>query len=303
MIIPFYLITGFLGSGKTTFIKNILTQQSPETKVAVIQNEFAPNSIDGVELLLKNDQIRIVEINTGSVFCSCLMGHFIETLKSIIRKYEPEIIYLEASGLANPGAISEILNEVELSKQVFLAGSVCLVDAYNFQKALHKMPLVIQQIRIADWLLLNKSDLVVANEIQAIENQLEKLNPYAKRYTTQFAEIDTHFSRRSIYRDKGFFVSKSDSGRPEKIKSVAIRTVKQIAKIELEQFLKSLSKATIRAKGFVNLSDGNTILFQAVFGNYSYIEFDDYDANTEFTAIGEHISVKQIKTLFESYTH
>lgn len=298
---PFYLITGFLGSGKTTFIKNLLTQQADDLKIAVIQNEFAPNSIDGVELKHENNQVNIVEINNGSVFCSCLMGHFINTLKNIIQKYAPDMIYLEASGLADPGTISEILNDIELSRHIFFAGSVCLVDAVNFQKALSKMFRVVQQIRIADWLLLNKTDLVENTELQETERKLEKLNPYAKLIKTEFSKVDKYFSLNSILTPKGLILSPTDAGRPEKIKSVAIRTAKQIAKLGVEDFLRSISEITIRAKGFINIKEGGTILFQSVFGNYTHMEYDDYNANTEFTAIGENISVKQIKNLFESF--
>jgi G3E family GTPase len=69
--IPFFLVTGFLGSGKTTFLKSAL-EKLPKKKVAIIQNEFAPASIDGTELKRQDGNYKTLEINNGSVFCVCL---------------------------------------------------------------------------------------------------------------------------------------------------------------------------------------------------------------------------------------
>ena len=302
-MIPFYLITGFLGSGKTTFLKQLLTQQPEGLKIAVVQNEFAPNGIDGVELKNNSDQVKIVEINNGSVFCACLMGNFIATLKKIVDEHKPDLLFLEASGLADPGTIAEIINEEALAQKIYLAGSVCLVDAFNFQKALMKMPRVIQQIRIADWLLLNKIDLVTVSELMEVVKRLKSLNPFANLFQTTFAKVDDFFNAESIQKDKGVLFSTEDAGRPNNIQSVVIRTAKRLPENELENFMKNISQITIRAKGFVNLEEGNTILFQSVFGKYSYSIYENYSANTEFTAIGEQISVRQIKTIFEKHIH
>jgi G3E family GTPase len=131
-LIPFYLITGFLGSGKTSYLKNLLTNQPERGKIAVVQNEFAPNSIDGQEIKRIAPGIELVEINNGSVFCACLLGNFIETLKQLINGYKPDCIYLEASGLSDPGTLMQIISDEQLQQKVYLAGSVCLVDVLNF---------------------------------------------------------------------------------------------------------------------------------------------------------------------------
>ena len=80
MSIPLYLITGFLGSGKTSFLKYFLQQnEGKRGKLAVIQNEFSPVSIDGKEIQQMGDY-RILEVNIGSVFCVCLLGSFVSSL-------------------------------------------------------------------------------------------------------------------------------------------------------------------------------------------------------------------------------
>ena len=107
--IPFHIISGFLGSGKTTFLKRILEQYSGEKKIGIIQNEFAPANIDGVELRKSGKDFNLLEINNGSVFCVCLLGDFVSSLEKFVDEYHPDDIIIEASGLSDTTSISEII--------------------------------------------------------------------------------------------------------------------------------------------------------------------------------------------------
>ncbi len=104
--INLYLLTGFLGSGKTTLLTNILEDLSEE-KVGVIQNEFGRISIDGE--IIKKDGIEIVEINRGSIFCSCLKLSFAHAMIEMADK-GLKYLFVESSGLADPSNIGEILD-------------------------------------------------------------------------------------------------------------------------------------------------------------------------------------------------
>ena len=106
--IPFILVTGFLGSGKTTFLKRLLARYSGDGKIGIIQNEFAPGSVDGTELKQSGMPFEILEVNNGSVFCVCLLGSFIKSLRTFVEEYQPEALILEASGLSDPISIGEI---------------------------------------------------------------------------------------------------------------------------------------------------------------------------------------------------
>ena len=112
--IPFFLVTGFLGSGKTTFLKTIINNNINERKIAIIQNEFAPANIDGEDLKQLGKPFDILEINNGSVFCVCLLGEFITALKAFIETENPDLVILESSGLSDPIAISEILQSEKI---------------------------------------------------------------------------------------------------------------------------------------------------------------------------------------------
>ena len=95
MKIPFFLVTGFLGSGKTTFLKRILDNFALSKKIAIIQNEFAPANVDGKELKNLGKPFQILEINNGSVFCVCLLNDFVQSLEAFLEETKPEAIFLE----------------------------------------------------------------------------------------------------------------------------------------------------------------------------------------------------------------
>ncbi len=82
--IPFFLVTGFLGSGKTTFLKRILNKYASEKKVAIIQNEFAPANIDGTDLKNDEKKFEILEINNGSVFYPSHLRNFLDNIAVLL---------------------------------------------------------------------------------------------------------------------------------------------------------------------------------------------------------------------------
>ncbi len=157
-----------MGSGKTTFLKRIIEKYSDEEKIGIIQNEFAPANIDGAELKKSGKDFSLLEINNGSVFCVCLLGNFVRSLENFIDEYKPDIVIIEASGLSDTTSISEVVSSGTLSEKIYLASNWCVVDAQNFAKAGLMKQRVSHQIRMADVVVINKTDL--------LENGLEKIH-------------------------------------------------------------------------------------------------------------------------------
>ena len=171
--IPFHIVSGFLGSGKTTFLKRIIKQYSTVKKVGIIQNEFAPSNIDGAELKKSGGDFNLLEINNGSVFCVCLLGDFVRSFEKFIDEYLPDVVIIEASGLSDTTSITEIVSAGKLAEKIYLASNWCIVDAQNFAKLGAMKQRVLHQLRMADVTVINKVDLLKGN-LAEVESEIKK---------------------------------------------------------------------------------------------------------------------------------
>ena len=108
--IKLYFLTGFLGAGKTTILRNLL-ENMEGTKVGVIQNELGKISIDGT--VLQNNDIQMIELNRGSIFCSCLRLSFVDALTQMAQK-GLEYVFVESSGFGDPSNAEEILAKFDV---------------------------------------------------------------------------------------------------------------------------------------------------------------------------------------------
>src|SRR6478672_121710 len=180
---PITLITGPLGSGKTTLLRHILAVQLG--KIAIVMNEFGEIAIDTKVIEGKN--VRIAELGGGCVCCS-LLGEFEAAIGEIIEKIAPDQIIVETTGLAEPEAL--VFNIQEALPQCRLDGVVSVIDAdmlIRFPELGHTTRL---QIEGADILLLNKTDLVGAAQIELLQRKLRNINPAAAIVHTERCRID-----------------------------------------------------------------------------------------------------------------
>ncbi|MDV7185946.1 CobW family GTP-binding protein [Lutibacter sp. TH_r2] len=294
MIADLILISGFLGSGKTTLLKNLLSLHKGK-RIAVIQNEFAPSGVDGKELKLNDEGFKLVEINNGSVFCVCLLSNFIENITKLIEEYNPEIIYLEASGISDPISICELLNKDEISNKVRYAGAWCVVDALNFEKSAVFVQRAKHQVRVADKIILNKIDLVNETKIEDVIQKVKEINPFAEIEQQQFCNVQ---SVKLNQVTKIPTITTEDS-RPEEIKTAVYRTTDIISEEKLNIFLKELTAISIRAKGFVRVANNQFKLFHLTYNNFEIIPLDNYTGSCEIIAFGEQMSLKTLRELFQ----
>lgn len=288
------LISGFLGSGKTTLLKNLLSLHKGK-RIAVIQNEFAPSGVDGKELKLSEDNFKLVEINNGSVFCVCLLSNFIENITSLIDQYNPEIIYLEASGISDPISICELLNKDEISNKVRYSGAWCVVDALNFEKSAVFVQRAKHQVRVADKIILNKIDLVDENQISTIIKKIQEINPFAEIEKQQFCNV------KSVQLNQVNEIPSitAEDTRPEEIKTAVYRTTDIISEENLNMFLKELGEISIRAKGFVRVANNEFKLFHLTYNNYEIIHLKNYTGSCEIIAFGKKMNLKTLRALFQ----
>jgi len=295
--IPFFLVTGFLGSGKTTFLKSVL-KKLPEKKVAIVQNEFAPANIDGIELKNKDGNFEILEINNGSVFCVCLLSDFIGALKSFVDEHRPDMIFLEASGLSDPIAIAQILEADELKKRIYLSRIWTIIDSSRFLQQTALIQRIEHQVRIADNLIVNKIDLSDKSEINKVKKKLKNLNPFAEITESQYCQIPelsigalTGHEPNAL-KNKEQHSQYESSQRPY-IKVGVLKTTKSISKERLEEFVEYYSKNTIRIKGFAKLSNNQFVSIQSSYDRFELREIDYFDGPTEIIAMGEDFNLSE----------
>ena len=187
--IPATVVTGFLGSGKTTLINRILNEQHGK-KLAVIVNEFGEISIDG-QLVVHDDQAELVEFNNGCLCCT-VRGDLIETLGRLQeRAGKLDGILIETTGLADPAPVaSTFFVADDVKAGIRLDAFVTVVDAVNLETNLAQSNEAVEQVAFSDVILINKIDLVSPEQVRSIEARIRKLNPLATIHHTANAEID-----------------------------------------------------------------------------------------------------------------
>lgn len=291
-MIPFYLITGFLGSGKTTFLKHILDTVGANRRIAIIQNEFAPTGIDGKLLKENSPDFDLIEINNGSVFCACLLSNFVGTLMKITEQYHPELIFLEASGLADPINIAEIVQGEDVRKRLRLQHSYCLIDAQNYFKGLKTLTRFQHQMTIADTLILNKVDLATPTEIKQIKEDVQAKNPHGRMVETTYGAYNFEDDFWEETAAVNFFPEVRPSGKRPDIGIAVLRNNEKLNTQQLELFLAKLKEHCIRAKGIVHLQSDETVSFQLTYTDHAIQAVRLIPGPNEIIAFGDITPVK-----------
>lgn len=176
-----YLITGFLGAGKTTFLRGFVRQFAGK-RLRLIINEFGKAGVDGA--LLQDVNAALAEITNGSIFCACRLDKFEEELHRCVLS-SPDVVLVEASGLSDPTRVQAVLGQPAFSA-IRYCGSVCLVDTPRFESVLHTARPCPRQLMVSSLVLLNKTDLATDAQIQAATAAVQARNPEAVIRPTRF---------------------------------------------------------------------------------------------------------------------
>lgn len=181
-------ICGFLGSGKTTLMRRILDARAGQEPLAVIVNEFGAVGIDGAILAGRN--VDMIEISAGCLCCT-LRGSLVQALEELRDRKGIERVAIEATGVAQPAEMLEVLADPALAGSVTVGPLVTVVDGAKFP-ALRKVlgGFYLAQIERADVVLLNKTDLATPEQVAEVRRQLAALNPRATVVATERCDVD-----------------------------------------------------------------------------------------------------------------
>ena len=183
------IISGFLGAGKTTMIKQLLTDALKGQQVVLIENEFGEIGIDGG--FLKDAGIEIREMNSGCLCCS-LVGDFGQALSEVITKYHPDRIIIEPSGVGKLSDVIKAVADVEKEAGVALNSATTVVDVMKCKMYLRNFGEFFEnQVKSAGTIILSRTDTEKATpeKIEAAVELLRGLNPEATIITTPVEQL------------------------------------------------------------------------------------------------------------------
>ncbi len=312
--IPAVLVTGFLGAGKTTFLNEVIREHQ-HLKMALVENEFGQQSIDQ-DLIVGMQSENVFDLSNGCICCS-ISNEFSLTLLELASKAgEIDFLLVETTGIADlANVIKPFYEDRELKEQYTLAGSVCLVDAANFDQQMSEREQQMQVI-LSDLLIINKTELVSDEELKAIEKKLTAWNGTAKIIHSSYGKVDN-------FRLEAF--SESVQGKLEKkmAEPVMFRLVKSkkyttfthefpgtisISRFKywFDYFAAINQREIYRIKGILFSEDSpNKVVVQSVGGATSYSEgsliVPGETPNNRLVFIGKEIDFERIGYELDRY--
>lgn len=290
-----YLITGFLGSGKTTFLNRIIGRFPKTRKLTLLVNEFGEVGIDGT--LVEGDDIDMMEISKGSIFCVCVKTDFIKGLYELNTKVKPDVLLIESTGVANPSDLKKDLKLPIFNDRFDFKEQFCIIDAAHFLDAYGAFASVEKQIASSSVFIINKIDAASPQEIEQVKEVIRGFHPDPKFYQTAYADIPL----------EEFFHFLTEGSASIVAASASVSEIPAMTEEELDAYLDhlldspeleitppdilisavyqwngrdlrevramagSLPRSVVRAKGFVEES-GTMYLFNYVMGDWTIRE-------------------------------
>jgi G3E family GTPase len=266
------IVSGFLGAGKTTFIKKMLKLFNKEENIAIIENEFGDVSID--HELLKIEGFEVYQLQNGCVCCK-LKGEFLLTLKTILKQNIDRIIF-EPSGIFVLNEITDLFIDPEISSKCYLNSVITIVDARNFIKQMEGYSLFFKnQIINASVLIVSKTQFLQVDDIHLMRDMLSHLNERALIVTEIWEDFSNQHILDLIDNNPPLKLNQGQHPQEHNFDSLGIKTSENFTYDQLKVILKKCRNGDygqiIRGKGIV-LSAGTCVEFHYVEGDYTITE-------------------------------
>ena len=324
------IISGFLGAGKTTFIKKMLEDVFKGEKIVLIENEFGEVGIDGG--FLKDSGIEITEMNSGCICCS-LVGDFGKNLREVIERFHPDRILIEPSGVGKLSDVMKSVKDVEEEQDVKLNGRITVVNTLKATKQMKAFgEFFNNQIEYATVVVLSRTQNAKPEQTEVVVKAVQEKNPEAAIITTPWDEIDGKQIYKVIEEKKSLEEELMEEHHHEHdhehgedctcgchdhdhdhehhhhhhaddvFTSWGTETPHVFKKETIENALKAFCETEdygviLRAKGIVPSEDGTWIYFDMVDGEYE-LRTGEPDYTGRLCVIGTNVEENKLRELF-----
>lgn len=309
------IISGFLGAGKTTLIKKLISEELYKEKIAVIENEFGEVGIDGS--ILKNTKVEVKEINAGCICCN-ITGDFKKALLEVLEKYKLDRIIIEPSGIAKLSEIINICSGEALKALTEINMIITVVDIFKYDMYLGNFSEFYKnQLMNAKVVMLSRSQKVSVEKLIDIKGKIDNLNNKAVIVTTpwdgltarRIIEISEGYERKAVEKEVNLLkrpelnVSYRINNTKYAFESLGFETAMRFSDTLIKNILDKINKEksygnVLRAKGIVQLDKGEWVQF-----DYVPEEFEIRKASSDFSGrvciIGVNLNKQSLKRLFE----
>jgi G3E family GTPase len=322
--LPLLLLTGFLGSGKTTSLGHWLTHTAvPLKRTAVIINDFGSVNVDAALLARRQLELRSI---TGGCVCCQSFEDLVAQVAALAENPDFDLVWIETSGLADPEEVLDHLSAPELHDSTVIRRMILVIDGSDFPCSWRGRAVQEEQVKYADLILLNKMDLLDPAARQRVEISLRKINPGARIVTTQRGEVSPDIlseagssaAAEQVHRNSHDdhehdphnqdrphdYHHSHDEELPHAASTLFLPLTAPVERTTFQRFLGSLPTSVFRAKGFIRLAEspGQLHTFQQVRDQSELIllplENED-ELSTGLVFIGPHLDEKRIRELAE----
>jgi G3E family GTPase len=268
-----YLLSGFLGSGKTTLLKHLLGQEKREKrKVAVLMNELGRVSIDSDAVA---EDVPLKELLDGCICCT-IQDKLESQIQDLLIEAKPEVIYIEATGAAHPVEVIDGVVSPLFADKLHCKGIITLIDGKQWLNRSSFGPkiqqLLIEQVKYANLLLINKTDLCSDEEQAKLMTEIQAMNPYAFTILTNHAKVPMEKVRNlGLARER--IMSNTPIQLDLQLRSFVYQFQQPVHQSAFEEFLKNMPDTIYRIKGYVQFTHSTyPYLFQYSYGMPVYMQ-------------------------------
>lgn len=316
--LPLLLLTGFLGSGKTTTLSHWLSHTNvPLKRTAVIINDFGSVNVDAALLARRQLELRSI---TGGCVCCQSFEDLVAQVAALAENPDFDLVWIETSGLADPEEVLDHLSVPELQETTVIRRMILVVDGSDFPCSWRGRAVQEEQVRYADLILLNKMDRM--EDRQRVEISLRKINPDAQIVATQKGEVAPEVlsgagrsaaahAHEHVHDDQDHHehhhhdhdhAHEHDEDLPHSASTLFIPLEAPVERAAFQRFLGSLPTSVFRAKGFIRLAESPDKLhtFQQVRDQSELLLLpleNGADLRAGLVFIGPHLDEKRIREL------